>query len=331
MITTPATLDGEPARQPEAAEESRARPGDTPGVAADEHLYLTGRPPLRDFIRYVRHQAVDPPGEGTLADEWRAAADVVRALEREEAGVADDPPIDRMGPDYEPLLVEFLASPLVRHGFNTVPTEVAFVELDRLVVWQKHIDLTFVRRLEQKLGPAPDDEAVFRACLLDDRLHPPVRWSRVHRDRWVFTSTSNDLRFLGTMRLEADNIRNYPPPGDLVGIVGIAVGFGSNFVNAIRAENRLILNNGSHRAYALRNLGITRVPCIIQHVSLREELDLIGPAELRRDPDLYLKNPRPPMLKDYFNPKLRRVMPVHRRVRQVTVTFSIDEGHVEAL
>jgi hypothetical protein len=332
MIASPVTLEGEPARRPETAgAESRTASRDAPGTAADEHLYLIGRPPLKDFIRYVRHQAIDPPGEGTLLDEWRAAADVVRALEHEEAGLANDPPIVRPGPECEPLLVEFLANPLVRHGFNTVPTEVAFVELDRLVVWQKHIDLSFVRRLEQKLGPAPDPAAIFRTCLLGDRLDPPVSWSRVHRDRFVFTSTSNDLRFLGTMRLEPRHIRDCPPPGDLVGVVGIAVGFGSNFVNAICAENRLILNNGSHRAYAFRDMGCTRVPCIIQHVSRRDELDLVGSSEIRRDPDLYLKHPRPPMLRDYFNPELRRVMPVHRRLRQITVTFEIDEAHVEAL
>src|SRR2546430_11202463 len=38
----------------------------------------------------------------------------------------------------------------------------------------------------------------------------------------------------------------------------------------------LILNNGSHRAYALRELGITRVPCIVQHVSCREELNVLA-------------------------------------------------------
>jgi hypothetical protein len=332
MIASPVTLDGEPMPRSETAgSESRAASQDTPGATADEHLYLIGRPQLRDFIRYVRHQAVDPPGEGTLTDEWRAAAEIVRTLEHEEADLANDPPTGKIGSEYEPLLIEFLRDPLVHHGFNTVPTEVALVELDRLVVWQKHIDLTFVRRIEQKLGSAPSEEEIFRTCLLHDRLDPPVKWSRVHRDRFVFTSTSNDLRFLGTMRLEPTHIKDYPPPGDVVGVVGIAVGFGSNFINAIYAENRLILNNGSHRAYALRNMGFTRVPCIVQHVSSREELDLVGSSEVRRDPDLYLKHPRPAMLRDYFNPKLRRVMPVHRRLRQITVKFEIDEAHIEAL
>jgi hypothetical protein len=130
-----------------------------------ENLYLAGRPTLRRFLRFVRNNAVDPASEDTLIEEWQEANKVVSALEKDEAGLADDPPITKLGPEYEPLLVEFLKDPLVQNGFNTVPTEVAFVELDRLVVYQKHIDLTFVRQLEKKLGASPSDEDIFRTCL----------------------------------------------------------------------------------------------------------------------------------------------------------------------
>src|SRR5207244_8942211 len=141
-------------------------------------------------------------------------------------------------------------------------------------------------------------------------------------------SPSNELRFLGTMELLSAQIANYPPPGDLVGVVGIGVGFGSNFLNAVYAENRLILNNGSHRAYALRKLGITHVPCIVQHVSSRDELDMVASSEVCSNPDLYLQRPRPMMLRDYFHPKLHKVMPVHRRLRQVNVPFEVEEQDV---
>src|SRR5206468_1125898 len=110
---------------------------------------------------------------------------------------------------------------------------------------------------------------VFRTCLPTDMPQPRVKWMRVRENKFVFMSPSNDLRYLGEMPLEPDQIQDYPPPGNLVGIIGAGVGFGSNFMNAVYAENRLILNNGSHRAYVLRKLGITRVPCIVQHASSR--------------------------------------------------------------
>jgi len=301
--------------------------------AADENLYLIGRPRLKHFLRFVRHHAINPEHEDALIDEWQKAKDHIAQLEKDEAGCADRPTITKILPDskYEPLLIEFLKDPLVRNGFNTVPTEVALVELDSLVVYQKHIDLTYVRQLRSRIGPNPSDELVFRACLPVDHPHPPAKWSRLDSDSYVFVSSSNDLRFLGALPLRPEHVRGYPHPGALLGVVGLAVGFGSNFLNAIYAEGRLILHNGSHRAYAMRELGLKHVPCIVQHVSTRDELGVVGPSEVRRDPSYFLKSPRPPMLKDYFNPRLRKIMPAHRVQRQVKVQFSMTEQYVPAL
>lgn len=318
MVVTPRPLEIRPAASPAAAPE------------VDEYLYLTGRPRLRDLVGFARSHAVTPPDEPALMETWQAAHERVRRLEVDEAGVADDPPIRPLGPEYEALLIELLGDPLIRHGFNTVPTDVALVELDRLVVYQKHIDLTYARRLARSLG-TPDNEQVFRTCLLHDHDEPPVKWSRVRHDRFVFMSPSNDLRFLGAVPLQRDQIKDYPERGKFVGVVGLAVGLGSNFLNAVYAEKRLILNNGSHRAYTLRRMGITHVPCIIQHCASRDEVEAVAATDVRKNPDTYLQHPRPSMLKDYFDPQLHMVMPVYRRLRQVTVRFEVEEHAVPAV
>lgn len=310
--------------------ESQTASGAKQSSDSDEYLYLIGQPTLKQFLRFVKDRGVNPEGPGDLTEEWQAANAAMRTLEKDEAGIADCPTIEPVGPESE-LLLEFLRSPLVRNSFNTVPTEVAYVNLNELVVYQHHIDLTFVRQLEQKLKPGLSEEEIFHFCLPNDRVLPPAKWSRLHRDTYVFISPSNDLRFLGVMPLDADNIQAYPHPGNLVGVVGLAVGFGSNFLNAIHAEGRLILNNGSHRAYALREMGITRVPCIVQHVSCREELNVLACTAVTEAPNFFLKEPRPMMMKDYFDPRLRKILAVHRRTRQVMVKFEIDDGFVPAL
>ena len=300
----------------------------------DETLYLVGQPTLREFLRYVRAHALNSPPEATLCDEWHAARNLFRDMQDEQAGIADSPPmtpITSMGPEYEPLVMEFLKDPLVQNGFNTVPTEVAMIELDRLVVYQKHIDLTYVRQLERTIGPSPSPEQIFKLCLPYDHPQPPVKWMRQQRNRWVFVSPSNDLRFLSAMPLQANNIVDYPPPGSMAGVLGLAVGFGSNFMNALLIENRLILNNGSHRAYTLRKMGLTHAPCIVQHVSRIDEVDVVASSEITRHRNHFLKEPRPPMLVDYFNPKLHTVIPVHRRLRQITLKFEVEETFIPAL
>jgi hypothetical protein len=254
----------------------------------------------------------------------------VRALEKEETGLADNPLIEPVDPG-EQLLLEFLKEPFVKHSFNTVPTQVAYVELDRLVVYQHHIDLSFVQELKDRLGPAPSKEDVFRVCLPCHPSLPQVKWERTHRDSFVFMSPSDDMRFLGAMPLQPEHIKDYPPPGNLAGVIGLAVGFGSNFLNAIYAEKRLILNNGSHRAFALRDMGITHVPCIVQHISSRDELSVLACTAVADAPNFYLQDARPMMLKDYFDPRLRKIMPVHRRLRQVTVKFDVDVTFAPAL
>lgn len=317
-------------RKNAAAAQPIGKPERAAAPAQGEALYLTGRPTVKSLIRYVNRNAVKPDPEGDLIDQWEAARKIVRQLEKDEAGTCDHPMPEKLGPEYEPLLIEFLKDPLVRNGFNAVPTQVAFVDLDRVVVYQKHIDTSFSRDLEQKLGPKPAWQDIFRTCLPYDHPQPPVKWVKGRDGRFTFISPSNDLRFLTAMKLKPKDI-SCAHPGNLVGVAGLAVGFGSNFLNAIYIENRLILNNGSHRAYTLRRMGITRVPCIVQHVPSREALEVTGPDDVHEDPDRFLSSPRPPMLRDYHDPRLHKLMKTNRRLREITIKFEVEEHDIPML
>jgi hypothetical protein len=323
-----------PLAAPQTAPAEGPAPTENPAAAVDRTLYLLGRPKLKDFLRYVRRHAVQPDDEETLIGEWEEAKARLAALAKQEGGPPDHPSIRRIEPDetFEPLLVEFLKDPVVRHSFNAVPSEVAWVRLDDLLVHQLHIDVTHVAKVQQRVGPAPSAQDLFRLCLPYDHPKPPAKWTRLDSSSYVFISASNDLRFLGATPLKPEDVPGHSRSGTLLGMIGLAVGFGSNFLNAIHIENRLILNNGSHRAYALRDLGITEVPCLVQHVSSRDELDLVGaPDDVTDEPNDYLRAPRPPMFKDYFNPELRKVFASQRLHRQVRVSFSVKEHYVPAL
>ncbi len=298
----------------------------------DEHVFLVGRPPLGEYLGFIATLTVGGSAipQGTLAAEWRKANDHVHELEIDEAGWADKPEIKVVPSSQERLAKEVYADPMFQRSFQVVPTDIGIVQLDRLVVFQKSINLTYVRSLQAGLGKKPNEEEIFRFCLSVKHPHPPVRVAQTAANSFTFISPSNDFRFVESRLLGTADIASYIPQGPVTGVLGLVLGYGSNFVTALEVENRLILVNGSHRAYALREMGIDRIPCLIEHISRREELEVVIAGELVQKPDLFLKAARPPLLKDYFDPALRKLVGVTRKDRLVRVTFGIEQSDIPA-
>lgn len=299
----------------------------------DQHVFLIGRPPIGDFLSYVRNLALDAQrrDEGVLADEWRAANDRVRELETTEAGLADDPPKLPLPPEMHSLAEEIQADPAFRNAFRLVPVEIAMLELDRLVVFQKHINLMYVNEVQERLPDGePTPEELFRFCIPREVHTVPVRIAQTAATSYTFVSPSHDFRYIEPVLLDADQVRGYDRMGPVTAILGIVVGFGSNYLVGMQIENRIILVNGSHRAYALRERGVTHAPCIIQKITRMEELEIVGTDELRRNSDRYVQAPRPPMLKDYFDVRLRKVLQVARKHRMIKLTFGVEVSDIPA-
>src|SRR5207248_2968912 len=111
--------------------------------------------------------------------------------------------------------------------------------------------------------------------------------------------------------LHHEQIMDYKPYGPIGAVIGAVVGFGSNFLNVIRDEHkRILLNNGYHRAVALRELGITHAPCIIEEVTRRDELALTAGSTVNQNPF-------------FFDPKFRKLLPVRRAKRVVEIEFEV--------
>ncbi len=134
------------------------------------------------------------------------------------------------------------------------------------------------------------------------------------------------------MLLRPDQIRDHETPNPISGVVALAVGFGSNFLTAIRQgeDGRVLLHNGYHRAYALRALGITHAPCIIQTVTTPDELGIAVTAKVAQDPDFYFASARPPLLKDFFDPKIRMVHRIYKTLKMIEIEFEVREHYVGA-
>ena len=312
-----------------------------PTDAAEDCVYLVGHTPLDQYLEFMEGEAVNVTraDRPALAADWRSADDRRRALEEAERRWLATPPLHaepdrRVQPlpaEMQPFAGAATADPVFRRAFGTVPARLALVELDALVVYQRTLNLEHVRRLREKLGPAPSPRQLFDFGLPVEHPPgdlPPFRLRAVDDDEYVFTCESTDLRFLEAAPIRPEQLTGYDAPGPVAGVIGLVVGFGSNFLNVISAEGKLVLNNGHHRAYALRELGVTHAPCVVQDVTRREELKVVGGGRLRRDPDRYLSGPRPPMLRDFFDPALSRRVRLVKKTRHVRVRFTVEEENV---
>jgi hypothetical protein len=324
-------VGGATAVSPAPAPASRRK---APATAStmDELIFLSGRPPLNEFLGFIATQYTDPQSLNlrSLSDEWRAANKRVQQLEAAEAGWADNPTIAPTDASLNSLRDQVLNDPLFQRSSPFVPVELGVVELDRLVVHQKHINLSYVRGLEATLGDNPNPGQIFRFCLPVGHPNTPLKAMRIAQNSYVFVSPSNDFRFLDSAVLTRDQLKDFSSPGQIANVVGLVVGFSANYFMAIHVDNRLILHNGSHRAFALRELGVTHAPCAIMKVTHPEELTVTAPENVHQNRERYLTAPRPPVLKDYFDPQLRKVLEIPRKLRQVKISFGVEAIDVPA-
>jgi len=298
-----------------------------PSAPTDSFAYLYAHTRLTDFLDHMTREPVDGRAldRDRLTADWHAANARFQSLQQTEVGWADQATVGSIPKSLEAMVRRVASDAIFLRSFSAVPGQIGMVELDRLVVSQKTINLTHVDRLKGQIGPSPDRDTIFRVCLPFDHPTPAAEVTRIEKHTFEIVSDSNDLRFLESLALSSEQLNGYQASGPVVGVFGAVVGYGSNYLNALACEGRLVLNNGFHRAYTLRALGVTHVPCVVQRLARRDELKHVGRAAVRRDPELYFDLARPPVLKDFFDAGLCREVICPRKARHVRVTVTVEE------
>lgn len=299
--------------------------GEAP-ARARELIWLLGQPPLTDYLDFVKAKVTGGAGimPVDLVAEWRTANDHYYDLAVSEAGIADAIDVRPLPRALRPLETAVRANPWFRHSFNELPTRFAMVELDKLVVTQTHVERGHHDAFAATLGR--DLKKRFHFCIPLDRALPPVRIQRLGDHRWLFSSESTDLRERTPLLIEGPQLATLGADGPVAALLGLPVGFGSNFMSAVASGKRIVLQNGYHRAYALRRVGITHAPCIIEDVTRKDELRVGGDDEVNADPEFYFAQPRPPMLKDFFDPRFAKTLPVKAIDTIVEVELKVRSG-----
>jgi len=294
----------------------------------DRYLVLAGRAPFDEFVGYW-HRATggkdfDPAAAMTA---FRSALGLTSYLAMTDGAAADaSAAVQALPTTLWEAAAQVMHDPRLRRTLAILPSQIAMVELDKLTVRQKHINLSQIARIRGSV-PAPGDvESAFTLCLQPHGVDPPpVNFAPLPAGGHVFSSASNDLRVVDVQLLDPSAF------GSAVGLQGdpkyvlvVAVGYSTNLLHVFRGNNRLLIQNGSHRAYALREAGHTHAPALVQDIAHDGELAAVVGAHAPAAIAAMYGPQRPAVLRDFFDPALRVELDCPTRDTAVRVTMGIE-------
>ena len=315
-----------------------APPAAAPAVAAwpaprgrHEKAWLLGQPPLEGYVDAIEADTAEPtPDRAGIVAQWRAVNDLYGECERTEAGAAELASVRALPDVLLPLVDAVQAHSFYRRHFTQLPTSIEMVDLSRLIAYQTWLDRAHVDRLIAQIGPEPAPMDLFHGSFPLEPPRPAVEIERLGEHRVLIRSAAPTLRAHEFALLTGevlDAIRSYGP---VAACLSLPIGINANLMNVIRYGNRWLLHNGYHRACALLALGVTQVPCIVQRASRYDELDLALGRRLSMPHDFYFEAPRPPLVRDFLDPRFVRVLPMRARTRVIDISLDVREYVVTA-
>lgn len=300
----------------------------------DDHIVLGGLPTLKSYLEWTGRDAsgADASGRKHFTQRWEQAHDYFHGLQEHEAGWADDAVVLPLPEAMRPYAEDAVQDPVhQRQTASVARSQWALVELDRLAIYQKFINVTYADSLRAALPQRLTDEDVVRLAISPVVEPAPVRCTQLSPTAFAFLSESGDMRFVEAALLEPQMLQGYQSRGRTSKVLGLFIGMSVNFLTALKVGSRLILADGSHRAYALRKSGISHAPCLVEDVGSAQELDALNLALEEEDRSLILHAPRPALFKDYFDPLMFTQLHLAHRKTIVNVQVTMERSKTSEL
>ena len=319
-----ASSDGEPASKKDVPVEV--------GTHFLEQRYLYAFATQSEVTNYIRTQAI--PDESARLNEflrkWAELQPGVQQLIENEAGIADTIAISDLPRGHEAQVELYTADKLFSRTFSGLPITIGVVEIDKLVAAQRTVNLEYVGRLKSSFPKRLGISELLEICVAPTRPMDPIQHLELGPNVHVFSSPNADIRFLGSFvkNITSEDLDAAVQGGIPAAAVISFVGYGGASINVIRAGNRVVLNNGFHRVFALREAGVTHIPVVIQF-SNNPALDF--PAQVAGLPKEYLlAMPRPVLIKDFFEPDFAITLRVRKRIKVITLSAGVGQHDVPA-
>lgn len=296
----------------------------------DAELHLMGISHLGEFLQFVRQRAIGgrERDEYEVAQLWRESAAYFETLQNTPSAGIQKPTVLPASKCVQKHIDQLTQLASFKSTFASVPISFGLVPLHQLVCSQFDITVSTLSALKKFITAKASPISLAKFCLPLAPAHGACILGRETSSEYIFHSDSHDLRYLGAQVVDAADIKNYHPRGHVKAAIVMGVGFSTNVLNVIRFADRLVLNNGYHRALALLALGYTHAPCVIQVCSHWGDVELCAMSEISENAALYFTKARPPLLRDYLDKKLTSQWPLRRVKRQLTLKITKESRDI---
>lgn len=294
--------------------------------------YLFAFATQAEVLHYLRTQTVNEEllRLQDVMQSWLEVQPRVADLSRLEAGIADTMRVSEIPGEYQAKVERFATDNLFRKSFSQLPVRFALVEIDKLIAPQRTVNLDYVAKLVEKFSGDPSLDDLLDFCVSPKREMEAIQHLEVGPNAHVFSSPNSDIRFLGAFlkQLTNEDLEHAVGGGLPAAAVISFVGYGAAPVNVFRWQNRVVLNNGFHRVYALRSLGVREIPVVVQCVS-NPQLEF--PPQVVGLPKEYLLGTvRPVIMKDFFEPGFTTTVKVRDRLKMVSIQIGGNQHDIPA-
>lgn len=295
-----------------------------------EQQYLFAFATQGEVLQYLRTQSLKQDQEliPSIMRAWEELQPRVHDLMQREGALADTISVVPVPDAHHDRLNAFAADPLFQKTFHALPSSFAIVDADKLIAPQRTVNLDYVRRLAAGFPKSPTLEQLIGICVSPTRTMDPIQHLELGPNAHVFSSPNADIRILGSFvkDLKAEDLQYAVMGGLPTAAVITFVGYGGSPINVLRAANRVILNNGFHRVYALRTIGVREIPVVLQEI---RNSQLEFPPVVAGLPREYLLGAaRPVMIKDFFEADFAITLRMQNRIRQVTIGINSSQHDV---
>lgn len=309
-------------------------------LETEEKIFLLGFMPLNEVQGVLLGELGESVDLDRIKKLWLPKTGKAAQLMSTDMQLIDDERMLQIVQDIDPKYTDKMKEiddKLMKNPFwRANEHSIKLVQIDDLIVLQNNINVVRATNLAKRIIDTSDMEQLLDYCFDFSRKNDVVDHHQISNG-FLFSTRNHDVR---TGKIEVRQIPEYSDDGmnsRTVPALVIPIVAGDPFIYCVRTYMNatlpdgstkrvyfLTLQNGIHRAYALRSLGVEHMPCIIIDPTSANETNLLlgnwSPERLQQN-----ASQRPPLLKDFFNPDLIEKFNVRRTIMCIKVGLTLEK------